>query len=97
MAWLVKRPIFAKSLLCASNTQYSIMLFRANDPLLTTVDFSPMFLIYVFMKYTCRMATQRTMKTIPPGPPLVKGGHIIIYSPLWKRGMQGDFQMKTTG
>jgi multidrug efflux pump subunit AcrA (membrane-fusion protein) len=32
------------------------------------------------------------MKIIPPHPPLAKGG--IREVPLWKRGIQGDFQIK---
>jgi type IV pilus assembly protein PilW len=44
------------------------------------------------MKHSGLKEIQGTMKTIPPHPPLLKGG--IREVPLWKRGIQGDFQMK---
>jgi hypothetical protein len=44
------------------------------------------------MKHTCLKEAQGTMRIIPPHTPFAKGG---IKVPLWKRGIQGDFQAKT--
>ena len=38
--------------------------------------------VNIFMKYSCRIPTQKAMKTLPPHPPLAKGG-------------RGDFQVKS--
>jgi uncharacterized protein YbbC (DUF1343 family) len=38
--------------------------------------------VNIFMKYSCRIPTQKAMKTLPPHPPLAKGG-------------RGEFQVKS--
>ncbi|MEW6327547.1 MAG: methionine--tRNA ligase [Thermodesulfobacteriota bacterium] len=46
------------------------------------------------MKHPSACGGQRTIKTIPPHPPLVKGGHPL--DPPLKKGGWGDFQVKET-
>ncbi|MBI4653451.1 MAG: SLBB domain-containing protein [Nitrospirae bacterium] len=68
----------------------------------TTFDRMGISIMSGTMKHTCLKETQRINKNPPPSPfvkgglfPSIKRGFRGVYSPLWQRGVRGDFKVNT--